>query len=62
MSRLPIDSRNGPPDVAYKPRGPGMPGQTFRCGACGQFRGLLGRRMQKVKSGLRDWVCKECVR
>lgn len=56
------DTRNSPSDVRYPPRGIGTPAQTFRCGVCGQFRALLGRKMQRVPSGLRDWACKECVR
>lgn len=55
------DTRNTAPDVRYPPRGIGSPGQTFRCGACGQFRRLLGRKLQRVH-GLRTWVCAGCAK
>ena len=41
--------------------GPGMPGATFQCWKCRQFRSLFGRRMRRVR-GLRLFVCKDCAK
>lgn len=54
------DSVRRMPDGRYPPRGPGM-SSTFRCGACGQAKSVVGRRMQRV-AGLRQYVCAGCVR
>lgn len=54
------DQMNGPADVRFLQTGAGMP-MTFRCGACGEPRSVIGRKMQFVR-GLRQYVCKGCYR
>ncbi len=50
-------------DKTHKPQHPGVgtPGATFMCNACGQPRSLFGRKLQHVM-GMRQYVCKGCVR
>lgn len=54
------DAARRPQDAPQVRSGPGMAGATFRCGACGGYRSLFGRRMRPVQ-GLRQYVCAQCA-
>ena len=54
-----MTGRGNPPDAPWKPAGTGM-AQTFLCARCSTFKGILGRRKQRVR-GVQQWVCAGCV-
>jgi hypothetical protein len=54
------DEANRAPDPRPQIAGPGMPGATFQCWKCRQYRSLFGRRLRRVR-GLRQYVCKGCA-
>ena len=56
----PDSPTNTPRDVAQSQPGVGHY-SGFRCAACCQTKGTLGRKLQRVM-GLRQYVCKGCYR
>jgi hypothetical protein len=47
------------PTPGFKPSGVGLY-MTFRCAACANVRGCVGRKLKRVM-GLRQFVCQKCA-
>ena len=54
------DRMSNTTDVRWRHTGTGHH-VSFQCARCTLPKGALGRRLQLVK-GLRQWVCKGCVK